>query len=201
MGGSGKQFNYLLDLIERNASMRYYIWSIALWCVYYIWRVALWCIHVYYIWSDVYVMYCRMSALLYILMTRSCWTPPSSRPYISLSRTVVYQWTSLQRRRPGSLTPWGLMSPEMVWSSLLTMLGSTSWSKRERERIRVRTNVGCSRVRDNVRVVVCIPDIATAVACGVLKWRDLLNEVYLLYQLPWDRKQLMSVANYHLSGK
>ena len=56
-------------------------------------------------------------------------------------------------------------------------------------------------MRDRVRLVVCMPDISTAIGRGLLQWRDLLNEVYLLYQLPWDRKQLVSVANYHLSSK
>ena len=58
-----------------------------------------------------------------------------------------------------------------------------------------------SRVHSNLRVVVAVPQVGVAAPSGCGGWAELLNALRVCYHLPWDRKQLMDVAKYHLAGK
>ena len=58
-----------------------------------------------------------------------------------------------------------------------------------------------SRLKSNVRFILSFPDLSFTHQSGILKRKNLLSVVNICYQLPWDRKELLHVANYHLKGK
>ena len=58
-----------------------------------------------------------------------------------------------------------------------------------------------SRLKSNIRFILSFPDLSFTHQSGILKRKNLLSVVNISYQLPWDRKELLHVANYHLKGK
>lgn len=58
-----------------------------------------------------------------------------------------------------------------------------------------------SRLKTNVRLVLSLPDLDLASNCGLLGMKNLLSVIEVCYELPWDRKKLLHVANYHLKSK
>ena len=58
-----------------------------------------------------------------------------------------------------------------------------------------------SRLKTNVRLVLSLPDLSLASSCGLLEMKNLLSVIEVCYELAWDRKRLLHVANYHLKSK
>ena len=58
-----------------------------------------------------------------------------------------------------------------------------------------------SRLKTNVRLVLSLPDLELASNCGLLGMKNLLSVIEVCYELAWDRKKLLHVANYHLKSK
>ena len=52
----------------------------------------------------------------------------------------------------------------------------------------------------NVRVLISLADLTAADARGLTNDKDLMNSTHTIYQLPWDRKYLLSVAEALLKG-
>uniref|UniRef100_A0A1X7UKN4 Uncharacterized protein n=1 Tax=Amphimedon queenslandica TaxID=400682 RepID=A0A1X7UKN4_AMPQE len=57
-----------------------------------------------------------------------------------------------------------------------------------------------NRLKTNVRLVLSLPDLELASNCGLLGMKNLLSVIEVCYELPWDRKKLLHVANYHLKN-
>lgn len=59
----------------------------------------------------------------------------------------------------------------------------------------------CSRLKNNVRFVISLPDLSFLHQCGLLEMKNFLSIVNLCYELDWDRKELLHVILYHLKSK
>ena len=60
--------------------------------------------------------------------------------------------------------------------------------------------IDCSRVQSNVRVIISVTDLTIANQRGLLQYKDIINSMYIIYQLPWDRKYLLNIAQMGLKG-
>ena len=49
-------------------------------------------------------------------------------------------------------------------------------------------------------MVLSLPQLTDKLSSGSAKWRDLLGSLRAYTHLPWDRKELVDVATYHLKG-
>ena len=57
-----------------------------------------------------------------------------------------------------------------------------------------------SRVSSNLRVVLSFPRLCDVMVSGSEGWRELVGSVRVCCHLPWDRRQLVDTALYHLTG-
>jgi dynein heavy chain len=55
-----------------------------------------------------------------------------------------------------------------------------------------------NRLKSNVRFLLSMPDLNFIHECGIVKFRNLLNVVGVYCQLPWSRKDLLHVTDFHL---
>ena len=56
------------------------------------------------------------------------------------------------------------------------------------------------RVHSNVRLVLSLSNLRGTIRSGCHRWRDLFGSVQVYFCLPWERRELVSVATHHLRG-
>lgn len=159
----------------------------------------------------------RMNVLLCFLMIKSYSIHLTFLSCTSLSRIVPLLLISHPKRDHVLLIPWDLKWPRTalttlsrkhgislygefnmhLYISLSFSFSSCFWFHFES----FLSFLSFSRLKTNVRLVLSLPDLSLASSCGLLEMKNLLSVIEVCYELAWDRKRLLHVANYHLKSK
>ena len=58
-----------------------------------------------------------------------------------------------------------------------------------------------SRVHTNVRLILTLSSLSQSVKSGCHRWKDLFGSLQVYSNLPWERKDLVNVAAFHIKGE